>query len=117
MAFTADASEVLLTLAEISVAFAGFSSIVATFQKRSGDDGTQFDHFRFWIMLEFSLASLLFSMLPFALYFAGLSGPPCGASRELPWWPSSWLTASALCSSAAERRLYSTPRSLFLAPS
>lgn len=80
MAFTADASEVLLTLAEISVAFAGFSSIVATFQKRSGDDGASFDHFRFWIMLEFSLASLLFSLLPFALYFAGLSGPAVWSS-------------------------------------
>ena len=72
MAFTPDSADVLLTFAEVSVAFAGFSSIVAVFQQRTRDDEAPFDLFRFLIMLEFSLASLLFALIPFPLHFAGL---------------------------------------------
>ena len=75
MALAVGSSDVLLTFAEIAVAFAGFSSVVAIFQKQSADRGAGFDLFRFWIMLEFSLAALFFALLPFPLHFLGLSAP------------------------------------------
>jgi hypothetical protein len=57
--FTAEPSEVLPTLAEVAVAFAGFASIVAIFQARWSCKETSFDLFRFGVMLAFSLATLL----------------------------------------------------------
>jgi hypothetical protein len=72
-AFSVDPGEVLLTLAEIAVAFAGFSSIVAIFQQSSDPERGSFDLFRFWVMLEFSLAALFFSLLPLPLGFLGLA--------------------------------------------
>lgn len=68
-----DPSEVLLTLAEIAVAFAGFSSVVAIFQRGTERGAAGYDRFRFWVMLEHSLAALLFSLLPFPLHFVGLA--------------------------------------------
>lgn len=72
MAFTAEPSDVLLTLAEVAVAFAGFASVVAIFQARWTRSETPFDLFRFWVMLAFSLATLVFALLPFLLHFLGL---------------------------------------------
>lgn len=72
MQIAVDPSDVLLTFAEVAVAFAGFSSVVAIFQKGTAD-GAPFDVFRFWIMLEFSLAALFFALLPFPLHFLGLA--------------------------------------------
>ena len=69
-----DPSEVLLTFAEVSVAFAGFASVVAIFQRNRVGSGDEFDAFRFWVMLEFSLAALLFSLLPFVLRSMGIDG-------------------------------------------
>lgn len=77
---TVNASDVLLTLAEIAVAFAGFSSVVAIFQRGSPAKEGAFDLFRFWVMLEFSLASLFFCLLPFPLHFSGLSSPAVWSS-------------------------------------
>ncbi|MGH0029325.1 MAG: hypothetical protein ACQGVC_06020 [Myxococcota bacterium] len=71
-ALSAQPSDVLFTLAEVAVAFAGFASIVAVFQVRLTPAGTPFDLFRFWVMLAFSLATLLFSLVPFLLHFLGL---------------------------------------------
>jgi glucan phosphoethanolaminetransferase (alkaline phosphatase superfamily) len=71
--FAAEPSDVLLTLAEVAVAFAGFASIVAIFQVRWTREDVPFDLFRFWVMLAFSLATLLFALLPFLLHFLGLS--------------------------------------------
>lgn len=73
MHFTAEPSDVLLTLAQVAVAFAGFASVVAVFQVRWTRDETPFDLFRFWVMLAFSLETLLFALLPFLLHFLGLS--------------------------------------------
>lgn len=72
MTLAPSSTDVLLTLAEISIAFAGFASVVAIFQKETEDDRA-FDLFRFWTMLEFSLATLAFALLPFPLHFLGLS--------------------------------------------
>jgi hypothetical protein len=73
VSFTAEPSDVLLTLAEVAVAFAGFASIVAVFQAHWTRNDTRFDLFRFWVMLAFSLAALVFSLLPFLPHFLGLS--------------------------------------------
>ena len=35
------------------------------------EGGQPFDLFRFWVMLAFSLATLLFALLPFLLSFLG----------------------------------------------
>jgi hypothetical protein len=75
MALTTDPGDVLLTFAEVAVAFAGFSSVVAIFQRSSSAGRESFDLFRFWVMLEFSLAALLFALLPFVLHFMGLGEP------------------------------------------
>jgi hypothetical protein len=64
-----DPSDVLLTFAEVAVAFAGFASIVAIFQRGQSES---YDLFRFWMMLEFSLAALFFALLPFPLLFLSL---------------------------------------------
>ena len=63
-------ADVLLTVAEVAAAFVGFASIVAIFQRRGAE--TSFDVFRFWILLEFGLASLFFALLPFVLHFLRL---------------------------------------------
>ena len=70
--FAADPADVLLTLAEVSIAFAGFSSLIAVVGMRSEAPGESFDLVRYWIMLEFSLAALAFSLLPFVLTFLGV---------------------------------------------
>jgi len=70
---TANPADVLLTLAEIAIAFVGFASVVAIFEARWSQAEAPFDLFRFWVMLAFGLAGLLFSLLPLLLLFLGLS--------------------------------------------
>ena len=73
MSPTADPTDVLLTFAEIAVAFAGFSSVVAIFE-RGAESGAGTSHGSF-DLFRFSLAALFFSLLPFPLLFLGLSPP------------------------------------------
>jgi hypothetical protein len=64
----------LTTIAEISVAFAGFSGLIAIFSSTSGH-GPQLAAFpQFWFMIEVSLATLFFSLLPLLLGEVGV--PP-----------------------------------------
>jgi hypothetical protein len=67
------AADALTTLAEVSVAFAGFSGIVTAFRRRSPGEWSDLDRFRFRFMIEFSLATLALSMLPLFLAELGLS--------------------------------------------
>lgn len=69
------ASETLTALAEVSVAFAGFSGIVTAFRRRSPGEWSDLDRFRFRFMVEFSLATLLLSLLPLILAEMGLAEP------------------------------------------
>jgi hypothetical protein len=69
-----DPGDVLLTFAEIAVAFAGSASIVGIFQRGSEAGRDSFDLFRFWVMLEFSLAALFFVLL----HLAGILGRSFG---------------------------------------
>jgi hypothetical protein len=67
------AAESLAVLAEVSVAFAGFSGIVTAFRRRSPGEWNDLDRFRFRFMVEFSLATLALSLLPFFLSELGFS--------------------------------------------
>jgi len=83
VALSPDPSDVLLAFAEISVAFAGFSSVVAIFQRGRDAGGAGFDLFRFWVMLEHSLAALFFCVLPFPLHFLGVGDAALWASGSV----------------------------------
>ena len=66
------AAEALSALAEVSVAFAGFSGIVAAFRRHNPGEWSPLDRFRFRFMVEFSLATLALSLVPFFLSELGL---------------------------------------------
>jgi hypothetical protein len=65
-------AEVLLTIAELSVAFAGFSGIVATFGRRDPRHWSVPDRYRFRALIETSLAAALLALLPSGLAIAPL---------------------------------------------
>jgi hypothetical protein len=67
------AAEALSVLAEVSVAFAGFSGIVTVFRRRNPGDWSPLDRFRFRFMVEFSLATLFLALAPFFASELGLS--------------------------------------------
>jgi hypothetical protein len=62
----------LLTLAEIAVAFAGFSSVVVLFSRRDEDGLQGFDRIRFRVMLLASLLAAFFAVLPLPLQELGV---------------------------------------------
>jgi hypothetical protein len=72
----------LLTIAEIAVAFAGFSSIVVLFQNRTEGAWVPLDAVRFRLMLQSSLLAASFAVLPLPIHKLGVpSGvvwPLCG---------------------------------------
>jgi hypothetical protein len=68
-------SEILLTIAELSVAFAGFSSIVVLFQHRDPANWPAAVPVRLRAMVESSFATLYGSLLPLVLHHLGLEGP------------------------------------------
>lgn len=59
------AAEVLAVLGHVSVSFAGFSGIVMAFRRSQPGEWSALDRFRFRFMVEFSLATLVLSLLPF----------------------------------------------------
>ena len=61
----------LIVIAEIAIALAGFSSIVIAL-RRGMDLITSFAYIRLWRLLETSLATLLFALVPFALHYLGV---------------------------------------------
>lgn len=62
---------VLIVIAEIAIALAGFSSIVIA-MRRGVDPVTSFAYIRLWRLLETSLATVLFALVPFALHYVGI---------------------------------------------
>lgn len=62
----------LQVFAEVSVALAGFTGVVAVFRERGPTAWTPVDFLRFRVMLGTSLAALLLSLLPFGLHGLGL---------------------------------------------
>jgi len=68
-----DHTDLLLTMAEVSVAFAGFASITVLFRGRSAGEWTTPDRLRYGAMLRGSLCACLFSLFPVVLVQAGVS--------------------------------------------
>jgi hypothetical protein len=61
----------LIVVAEVAIALAGFSSIVIAL-RRGMDQVTSFAFIRLWRLLETSLATVLFALIPFALHYLGV---------------------------------------------
>ncbi|MEJ2132860.1 MAG: hypothetical protein P8Y95_14845, partial [Gammaproteobacteria bacterium] len=99
-----EGESILETIAEISVAFAGFTGVVAAFGRGSAAPWTLGDRLRFRVMLSTSLAALLFALLPFILFHLGVRG-------ESLWTLSSvFLAAYLLGSAIVDMRVYRTRR-------
>ncbi len=64
---------ILGTIAELSVAFTGFTGVVAVFGRRPDAEWAPLEVFRFRVLLGASLAALLFSLLPFLLHHGGIA--------------------------------------------
>lgn len=84
-----DGSDVLLAICEVSIAFAGFTSIVGVLGQRSTGHWNAEDSFRLWLMIESSLATLFFSLLPFSLHYFSLA-------ETVVWGVSSGVMATFL---------------------
>jgi hypothetical protein len=67
-----EGSDVLIVIAEVGIAFAGFSSIVAIFVRRETGGWTRQDILRLWQLLVYSLGAVFFALAPFALFYCGL---------------------------------------------
>jgi hypothetical protein len=65
------------TIAQVSVAIAGFSGLAAAFRTRRMRDWVEWERIWFWYILTWSFGSLLFSLLPPVLEGLGLA--PSGA--------------------------------------
>ena len=72
----------LLTIAEVSIGFAGFAGIVALFGRRAGGDWSLADRLRFNSLVRHALLTLFAALLPLAIYYVD---PDHGS----PWRPSS----------------------------
>ena len=77
-------SDLLFTIAEVAVAFAGFASLVAILGRRSSKDDPRVLGARMRAMILFSLLAVAFSLLPPVLYRYGLDES------------ATWRVASAL---------------------
>jgi hypothetical protein len=79
----------LLTIAEISIGFAGFAGIVALFGRRAAGEWSNVDRIRFNSLVSAALTSLFAALLPLAFYYV--------ASDQLsPWRLSSALFGARL---------------------
>jgi hypothetical protein len=85
-------SDLLLTTAEVSIAFAGFASLITLLGRRSAEHTLLLDVARLRGMILCSLLALAFSLLPFLPY-------ALGAHPQVVWRISSgllFLAASAI---------------------
>lgn len=69
-----EGADVLLTIAEVAVAFAGFASVVVLFQHRDPESWPVSLVVRLRTMIEGSLVTLFSALLPFVLHHLGLDG-------------------------------------------
>ena len=69
-----EGESILQAMAEIAVAFAGFTGVVAAFGHGGAVPWSAGDRLRFQTMLGTSLAALLFALLPFVFYHIGFRG-------------------------------------------
>jgi hypothetical protein len=87
-----EASEELLTIAELAIGLAGFSGIVVAFNRGRGL--RHVDRFRFIALFSTALSALVLAFVPFGFHHAGQAGPALwmGSSAvALVFWVSSVL--------------------------
>lgn len=68
------------TIAEVAVAFLGFTGVVGVFSARAHPPAVSL---RLWVMVEFGLALLLLALLPMVLHHLGWSGDTIWASSAV----------------------------------
>jgi len=68
-------TETLLTLAEIGVGIAGFSSLVMVFGRRAQDPGEPYDRFAIRNLLMMSFLAVFASLIPVGLHAFEMTGP------------------------------------------
>jgi hypothetical protein len=66
-------SDLLLTIAEIAIVFAGFASVVSGFRRQRSSADPRADGYRLRLMLERALSVVFFALLPFVPEALGLS--------------------------------------------
>jgi hypothetical protein len=66
--------DVLLTIAEISLTFAGFTSLIVVIRGPGRGQWRPIERIAMWLMVGWSLAALFFALLPVLLFHCGL--PP-----------------------------------------
>jgi len=65
--------DALLTIAEIGLVFAGFTSLIAVVRGPGRGQWRPIEWIAMWLMVGWSLASLFFSLLPVLLFHYGVS--------------------------------------------
>jgi hypothetical protein len=66
--------DALLTIAEIALVFAGFTSLIAVVRGPGRGQWRPIERIAMWLMVGWSLAALFFSLLPVLLFHYG--APP-----------------------------------------
>ncbi len=88
-----EASDELLTIAELAIGLAGFSGVAVVFRGREGLRIV--DRYRFMSVLSVSLSVLVLAFVPFGFHHAGQVGPALwmGSSAIMVvfWFSSAWL--------------------------
>ena len=84
-----DDRDVLLTVAEIATAFAGFATIAAVFGSKGDQDADPRVLARFRTLLVYSLSAVVLCFVPFIPLWYGYSA-------ESTWYISSWLLAGII---------------------
>ena len=74
----------LLTIAEVSIGFAGFAGIVALFGRRAAGSWSTADRVRFDALIRFALLSLFAAFVPLSIYYIS------------PYHESPWRLASTI---------------------
>jgi hypothetical protein len=69
-----ESSDVLIVVAEVAVAFAGFSGLLAAFTRRVGRSRTSEEFAALRTMLDYSLGTIFCCLFPFLPHTAGFSG-------------------------------------------
>ena len=83
-----EGADQLLTIAEIGAAFAGFTGVIGALGRTPGAAIPAATRARFWLMIEFSIATIFFALIPFAVF--NFTAP----SETLVWPISSAVMAA-----------------------
>ena len=101
---------ILQLVAELALGVLGFSGVVAALGRRSAGEWAPIDRVRFFGMIRITALVLVFSVMPFPFYSAGLAS-------EVIWaWCSGLAAVLLVLSSVAARLLDSSPNGVFTDP-